>query len=160
MSMFYFEAPNQIALCQIKDWDRAVFLGGSITGAANWQNAAKTLLQDKFHILNPRRENFDVTDPENERTQITWEYKMLEAAGIILFYFSWETMAPITLFELGKCLRAAKYQSWKKIYICVHPEYKRRNDVLIQTELESFEVGKKIRFDLVETCEMIILENS
>ncbi len=156
----YIEAPNRIAYHEIKDWERTVFLAGSITGATNWQAEASYQLNPHFNIFNPRRKGIVNFPPEEDRIQIPWEYDSIEACKIILFYFSSETLAPITLFELGKVLRASAYTPWKKVYICIHPDYKRKNDVIIQTELENIEFAKKIRFDLGETLDMIIEENA
>lgn len=155
--MIYLEAPNRLAE-NIKDWERTVFLGGSITGARNWQLEAKEKLLPYFNVFNPRRENYIWTESE-ERTQIQWEYYHIAYAKVLLFYFSYETLAPITLFEYGKALGDCKLKPWKKIYVCINSGYKRKNDLIIQTELENIEVSRRIRFDLDETCDMIITEN-
>src|SRR5574343_241363 len=87
-----------------------------------------------FSCFNPRREAFDVTDASQDRVQIPWEFRMLRLAHLNLFYFSHETFAPITLWELGAALERSVTSGERNIYVALHPEYKRRNDVIIQTE--------------------------
>lgn len=155
----YLEAPNRLECGKIKDWKRTIFLGGSITGAVDWQKEAAEKLLPHFTVFNPRRANYGFDDPAQERIQICWEHDYLEYASIICFYFSHETLAPISLLELGKCLATLPYKPYKKIYIAIHPAYKRKNDVLIQTELLSKETAKRTCFSLNEMVELIIKEN-
>lgn len=157
MNSIYIEAPNRNF--RIKDWQRTVFLGGSITGVGDWQKAAAEKLLPYFSVFNPRRKDFDVTDPAQERIQITWEFDYLEYCAITVFYFAPETLAPITLFELGKMLEKLQHAPWRKIYIAIHPDYKRKNDVLIQTELISKETAKRTCFSLEEMLGLVIKEN-
>lgn len=109
----------------------SVFLAGSITGAVDWQAEVAPKLLPYWHVFNPRHANYDGLIPDAEREQITWEFDALAFCNTILFYFSNETLAPITLLEYGKMLK-----SGKNLFVCIHPDYKRKNDVLIQTELE------------------------
>ena len=44
----------------------------------------------------------------------------------------------------------------KMLFVCVHPEYKRKNDVLIQTDLENEFLAQRICFDLDTLAEQII----
>ena len=53
----------------------------------------------------------------------------------ILFWFSPETLNPIALYELGTWVRGPK-----PIFVGVHPDYPRRQDVVIQLELARPEV--------------------
>lgn len=154
----YYEAPNYPRANEIKDYSRTIFLGGSITGAEDWQKKVTPLLTPHFTVFNPRRKNYDTLIPNAEREQINWEHNALVLCEVILFYFSHETLSPITLFELGKMLEMSKISKYKKIYICIHPEYKRKNDVVIQTEITRPDFARKIKFDLLETMELIIRE--
>jgi hypothetical protein len=89
------------------------------------------LLSDtNLTVLNPRRQHFDVTDPDIEEEQITWEFRHLEKATAILFWFCAETLCPITLFEYGKWITQDK-----PLFVGHHPEYRRRSDLRIQTGL-------------------------
>jgi hypothetical protein len=135
--MTYLQAPESLEFYSSLDRGRTVFLAGSITGAWNWQDDAARILCPHFHVFNPRRQNFNSADKNVEREQIAWEFKHLEIAGIALFYFSHETLAPITLLEYGKQLVKCQYAPWRRTYVCIHPAYARKSDVLIQTELQN-----------------------
>ncbi len=154
----YIEAPNRAAPI---DFTRSIFLAGSITGAYDWQKAAADKLLPFFHVFNPRRANYDVMDPSQERIQISWEHDYLYYSTIILFFFSHETLAPITLLEYGAWLEQSKMTPWKKIYTCIHPEYKRKNDVVIQTELRNPALVRNMFFapSPQEMINIIIKEN-
>lgn len=116
----------------------AIFLAGGITNCPDWQSEMVTLLgHDTFgYIVNPRRDHFDVSMRKNMRAQIEWEKMHLEEADEILFWFPRETLCPITLFELGYWLNHEK-----PIFIGTHPEYERRDDVIIQTSLVRREIN-------------------
>lgn len=151
--MRYIEAPNMPVIngdiydvCSF--YSKSIFLAGSITGAENWQLKAAEKLIHHYNVFNPRRKNYDVMDPALEE-QITWEFKQLRECRNILFWFSWETNAPITLFEYSKELMRNK-----NLFIGIHPDYKRKNDVLIQTKLERPDLAKSIVFSLDELIEM------
>ena len=121
--MRYIEAP------QTYDGNEAsLFLAGGITGCPVWQKEMVVKLQDlPLVIFNPRRAHF----PPHEnavREQIEWEYTYLRKAAAISFWFPKETLNPIVLYELG---------AWsitnKKIFLGVHPNYQRFQDIKIQT---------------------------
>ena len=156
----YLEAPNRLERYSHLDRNRTVFLAGSITGAWNWQDEARQWLYPKFSVFNPCRENFDTADNAIERDQIQWEYAHLDIAGITLFYFSGETLAPITLLEYGKQLVKAQYAPWRKTYVCIDPRYKRKNDVTIQTELVNPSLLANFYPDIASMCQAIIKENA
>lgn len=160
MKPLYIEAPNYHNPGDLNDKQNTIFLAGSITNAANWQNTtAQTLLDAGFTVFNPRRDNYNNQELNIEHNQISWEHYYLNLAGNYLFYFAPETLAPITLFEYGTILTELKYTPWKKVYVAIHPEYKRKNDVIIQTELRKPELIKNIKFNLEETIKQIINEN-
>ena len=150
-NMNYYEAPANI-YDQINSRSDCIFLAVSITGSSDWQTPMIEKLLPYYHIFNPRRKNFDVTKPEMEKEQIEWEYEALGYCKTIMFYFAPQTLAPITLFEYGKMLM----DSDKMLFVCVHPEYKRKNDVLIQTDLENEFLAQRICFDLDTLAEQII----
>lgn len=116
-----------------------VFVGGGITNCEEWQDELLEFLSTKpndlqtelFTFYNPRRKEFDVTDPNASDEQIKWEYNYLRDADILLFWFSKETLNPITLYELGKWGNSTD----KILIIGCDPEYSRKTDVKIQTEL-------------------------
>jgi hypothetical protein len=110
---------------------RRLYLAGGITGCPDWQQEMIHLLaQTELVIFNPRRRHFPMADPSAAEEQIRWEHHHLRLASDILFWFPCETLCPIVLYELG-----AWSMTDKPIYVGVHPEYRRRQDVDIQTEL-------------------------
>ena len=125
--MIYIEAVEQLGPIRGK----SVFLAGGITGCPGWQQEMRSLLQDTdLVLLNPRRAHFPIGDPSAAKEQIAWEWNHLRHANGILFWFPCETLCPITLYELG-----AWSMTSKPIFVGVHPDYKRRQDVEIQTQL-------------------------
>jgi hypothetical protein len=131
--VIYVEAPtpyHDVLPDEARDWPK-VFLAGGITGCRDWQgDIARVFAPFKMVVMNPRRETFDVTDPNASEAQITWEFNHLIAADLIMFWFSHETVQPITLFELGSWLH-----SDKPLVVGVDPRYSRAADVRIQSSL-------------------------
>ena len=114
-----------------------VFLAGGISNCSDWQSEAIEYLNNSKYtnnviLFNPRRKSFDINNPEDSIIQIAWEHKYLQLAKHIIFWFTEETLCPITLFEYGKALVTSKYCK-KYIYIGTHPEYQRRLDLVEQT---------------------------
>ena len=114
-----------------------VFLAGGITGCPDWQAEITEYFTKRLDkastevvLLNPRRPDFPINDPNASYDQIRWEHKALREADIILFWFPCETMCPIVLYELG-----AWSMTDKPLVIGCHPEYSRKRDVEIQTGL-------------------------
>lgn len=147
----YYEAPNKIP----NNERGGLFLAGSITGAWNWQEKAAEKLIAKYHIYNPRRSDYGICSEEKLFEQIKWEYDALRQASHVLFYFSHETVAPITLFELGSRLEDSK--SMQEIFICCHPNYPRARDVRIQATLNGYN-HRKIYRDLDEMVGDVLKE--
>lgn len=134
-SIVELQAPNHFPP---KDRAFKVFLAGGITGCPDWQAEVIKDFKERCQcsrdliLLNPRRANFPINDPDASFVQIEWEHDALADADAILFWFPCETMCPIVLFELG----AWSKQHNKKIFVGVHPNYQRRQDVEIQMALE------------------------
>jgi hypothetical protein len=122
-----------------------VFLAGGITDCWNWQAQAALELPPGLLLLNPRRPNWPIGDPTASAGQIAWEHEHLRIADVILFWFTWETVQPITLFELG-----AHAPTGRRIAVGCHPKYPRRLDVLIQ--LGHARPDVPVRNSLRETC--------
>ena len=110
-----------------------LFLAGGITNCPDWQAEMLKKLKGDIVVYNPRRANFPIDDPNAAKEQITWEYNRLKVAKEILFWFSRGSLNPIVLFGYGMW-GLSKWSS-KKIFIGVDPEYERKQDVYIQTEL-------------------------
>lgn len=142
--MKYIEAP-EVYTGQAK----SIFLAGGITNCPDWQSEMRNLLADTNVVLvNPRRKDFPIDDPSVAKKQIQWEHSHLRKAYAILFWFPKETLCPIVLYELG---------SWsmmnKPLFIGIHPEYKRKQDVEIQTSL--VRPGFKIVYDLTSLSQQV-----
>ena len=130
----YFECPR-VAEPALKGTHTSMFLAGGITNCPDWQAGAKDAVLDQTDLLvfNPRRATFDTSDPSATKVQIHWEHYHLKFADIRLFWFPKETLCPITLFEYGKWLK-------HPVVVGTHPDYERREDVIVQTALERSDV--------------------
>jgi hypothetical protein len=124
--MRYIEAPQSYTGGEL-----CLFLAGGITGCPDWQREIVTALASTSLVLfNPRRAAFPIDIPHAAREQISWEHQALRTASAILFWFPKETLCPIVLYELG-----AWSMTHKRLFVGIHPEYQRKQDVLIQTSL-------------------------
>lgn len=140
--MRYIESPQQLPE---KRGDLSIFMAGGITDCPDWQQDMKYLLEDScLWLVNPRRANFPIHNPDAAREQITWEHEHLRQVDAILFWFPCETICPIVLYELGAWSMAGKL-----IFVGVHPNYTRRQDVEIQTQLIRPEIEVVYRLDLL-----------
>ena len=125
--MRYIESPTE----QRYSSATSLFLAGGITGCPDWQQEVVSMLFLKpVAIFNPRRKNFPIDDPTASVKQIDWEFRYLRSCAAISFWFPCETLCPIVLYELG-----AWSMTSKPIFVGVHPDYKRKSDVEIQTSL-------------------------
>ena len=133
--MIYIESPQEFGHTPTPKGESSIFLAGGITNCPDWQQEMRGLLADTdFVLFNPRRENFPIHDPNAAKKQISWEYRHLGMADKVLFWFPCETLCPIVLFELGRwSFRSGREE--KPIFIGVHPDYPRRQDVEIQMSL-------------------------
>ena len=133
--MIYVEAPNY-AHDTNKDLPK-VFLAGGITNCKDWHRDLVEEINDlECIVYNPRRKSFDIKDSSQSAIQIRWEHHYLEMSDIVIFYFSSETLCPITLFELGSRLMANQNTIHNQsIYIYCESEYQRKFDVEFQTKL-------------------------
>ena len=128
---------------------KTVFLAGSIDmgKSVDWQTELSEMLLDWNGILlNPRRKNWDsswVQSIENEqfREQVEWELDGLELADMVIFYFSPESSAPITLLEFGLFGRT------KNTVVCCPAGFWRKGNVDI--------VCKKYHIKQVETLKEV-----
>jgi len=117
----------------------AVFLAGGITGCPDWQNKVIAGLSDLDFgcVLNPRRANFPIHDPNAAREQITWEFNALHKADLFSMWFcNTESDLPICFYELGRyvAIRQVNVQL-DRVLIGVETGFKRSQDVYIQMEL-------------------------
>jgi hypothetical protein len=90
-----------------------IFLAGSIEmgTAKDWQSELVAALADRnVTVLNPRREQWDASwrqsiEEPQFREQVEWELDGLERADLVAMWFAPDTVAPITLLELGLSAR-------------------------------------------------------
>jgi hypothetical protein len=164
------QAPQISLQTSLLDKSRCLFLAGSITGVEDWQDAIVETptfrkvdqngrtnfltISDYFHTFNPRRANYDKLISGIEEEQITWEYHHINnMCENILFWFGKETVAPITLYEYGRALLTHNHS---KIWVGMHPEYPRKNDVLIQTRLVNPDLEKRIVYSLNNLARSVV----
>lgn len=133
--MRYVEAPEEWPSGLRREYP-SVFLAGGITGCPDWQaQMAAFLTGHGVTLLNPRRANFPIGDPDAAREQIEWEHTHLRRADAIVFWFCAAQIQPIALYELG-----AWSMTQKPMTVGVEPGYEREQDVRIQTELARSDV--------------------
>ncbi len=131
-----------------------IFVAGGISGTSDWQSEFCTAFSYSNAILfNPRRNDFDTSNRQMEEEQIEWEFFHLHYADIISFWFTPETLCPITLFELGTCV----VNPSKRVFVGCHPDYKRIRDIKIQLRLRepSIEVVNSLE-ELIEQIKSYI----
>jgi hypothetical protein len=132
------KAPNEILSLENIN-NTKLFLAGGITNVEDWQSKVCEELKDinDLTIYNPRRDNFDTSNPNVQEEQMIWEFNHLRDANILMFWFSYETLQPITLYELGMWANGRLFHGEKPrtVWIGIHPSYKRKEDVIIQTKL-------------------------
>ena len=129
----YLEAPNQIStkMRMAVTGVKSVFLAGSITCATDWQKEMTAKLLPHFNVFNPRRGIVGMIKPDDEEIQNSWTHQYLNGADMILFWFSDDTVTPITLFELGA------YHARRKVFIGIHPEYTLRRGIETQMKIRN-----------------------
>lgn len=139
----YIEAPNKI---DIKN-KLSAFLAGGITNCEDWQTNVERRLS-KFNsvtVVNPRRNDWKMDSDQIKESaiQISWEYDYIRRVSDIIFWFTDDTLQPISLFELGAALER-NGENWnsdikhQRIFLGADKNYKRRMDVVIQAKLENY----------------------
>ena len=124
------------ALYEYDEEGTSLFLAGGITNCPDWQRQMVAMLHGQdMVLLNPRRSYFPIGDTGAAYEQILWENRHLRRASAISFWFPKETLCPIVLYELG-----AWSMTIRPIFVGVHPDYERRQDVEIQTEIARADV--------------------
>lgn len=140
-----------------------IFLAGGICKCINWQKIVIEALQNdtlpielsedykNVCLINPRRTDW-IEEPGATQKQIEWEFDMLECCDVFTMYFAGgESDQPICMYELGRNIERMKQrfpESWeKRIIITCDKQYKRMNDVLIQTALAT---NDKVKVNLTD----------
>lgn len=112
----------------------SIFLSGSLPPPDTpcWRSRLiDSLSHLPITILNPLRLDWDPTWQEELSCpqfveQVSWELHALEQADIVAVYFGAETIAPVTLLELG--LVAGK---GKRVVVCCQEGYQKKGNVQI-----------------------------
>lgn len=141
-------APNTVFSIRER-FSLKIFMAGGISGCRDWQRMFVNLMTNDQRVkipeliqkpsypdvtlYNPRRPDFNIYDRDMEDEQVSWEYEHLDKADIISFWFSDETVQPITLFELGKAIGSGKV-----VFIGRHDDYERASDIETQLALAGF----------------------
>lgn len=145
--MKVFKPPHSYS---VNDQQFAVFLAGSIEmgKAEDWQERiTRSFQSEEICFLNPRRDDWDSSweqriDHPAFNEQVTWELDALEAANLIVFYFSPETTSPVSMLELGLFARSSK------VIVCCPEGFWRKGNVDI--------VCHRWNIPQVETLEALI----
>ena len=120
---------------------KSIFLAGTTNKVdpTDWRENLSTSLADvPVTIYNPYRTDWDSSWREDinfapYREQVEWELDMQIKADIVIIYFHPATQAPVSLLELGVCMRAPE----KAIVVCPEGYWKRGN---VQIVCERFGV--------------------
>jgi len=140
-----------------------LFLAGGITNCPEWQKdiikRLNDLSSDKLVVYNPRRDNFPINDSSASYGQIQWEFDKLNKVDIFSMYFtSGISDQPICMYELGRYISIMQQRfpiDWEnRIIISVEDGYKRKQDVIIQTELacgNKIHVNSQVNDDVLKT---------
>jgi hypothetical protein len=125
-----------------------VFLAGGITNCPEWQKQVIVGLKNVQvgTLLNPRRENFPIHDPNASKEQITWEYRGLHMADVFSMWFcKGKSDQPICFYELGRYLALRQVdKQLDRVVIGVEEGFHRSQDVYIQTGLVNKKLGSEI----------------
>ena len=133
-----------------------VFLAGGITNCPDWQQKILGLLSDELiSVVNPRRKNFPIEDPNAAQEQIEWEFHRLNQCDIFSMWFSdADSDQPICMYELGRHL-VLHQDHPETIVIGVEPGYRRAQDVIIQSGLVDSSIPLRISNNLQDHAENI-----
>lgn len=128
----------------------SVFLAGGISNCPDWQSELSKYLDKQnngIQIFNPR---WDYKWTAKE--QIEWEFYYLREVEVLSFWFSYGSLNPIVLYELGMWGNS----TGRPLCIGIDPKYERIIDVVEQTKLARPEI--KITYSLDDLAEQIIKE--
>ncbi|KAH7323001.1 hypothetical protein B0I35DRAFT_350735 [Stachybotrys elegans] len=139
----------------------SLFLAGttSPTGERDWrERLSEGLSKYPITILNPARSDWDSTWKEDFTDtrwaeQVQWELTMRDKADMVIVFLHGNTLAPISLLELGLCAPSGK------AIVCALDDYKKRGNVeavcrmyglpLVRSEEEMLDVtSQKIEQEL------------
>lgn len=131
-----------------------IFLAGTIDmgNSEDWQSKVEDFFKDNdVTILNPRRDNWDISWEQNInnkqfKEQVEWELEHLDMSDIIIYNFLPNSKSPITLLELGLHVK-------DNIYVCCPDEFYRSGNVHIICERFNIPLFKNIN-DLLQNIKI------
>ena len=144
--MKIYTAPDEVKREDCSEDKIWIFLAGGITGCYNWQLKIINELEScpfsgEIVLFNPRRTDFDISNPNAAYEQIHWEFRYLNRMDAFTIYFAASETSdqPICMYELGRYLSEMQHRfplDWKdRIVIGIEDGYSREKDVCIQTGL-------------------------
>lgn len=127
-----------------------IFLGGTIEmgNSEDWQNRITNDLSDQDVILlNPRRDDFDVTQEQSINNsyflkQVNWELDGLMNSDLIIMYLLPNTLSPISLLEIGLMTDSQICRKNEKVIICCPDGFWRKGNIEI--------ISKRFGIELVD----------
>ncbi|MEU9189878.1 nucleoside 2-deoxyribosyltransferase domain-containing protein [Streptomyces sp. NPDC048484] len=122
---------------------------GGISECPDWQKTTTAALDDLgITVLNPRRSNFPLHDPNAEAARVGWEYWHLRRAHLVVFWFpqSPTRHQSIVLYELGALIGEGG-----ALVVGTDPGYVRRTNVVTQPALARPEI--EVHATLADTIE-------
>lgn len=141
-----------------------IFLGGSIemNRAERWQDRVvkEFKKKKKYHklvLLNPRRDDWDSSwsqdptpgTPFNE--QVIWEMDAQDNSDLIVYYFDPDTIAPITLLELGAYGGRTDFFA-PRVVVCCPDGYFRKGNVVLFCQKFNIRLTESVE-DLISAIE-------
>jgi Nucleoside 2-deoxyribosyltransferase like len=131
--LLYIQCPNKLESAPFNY--KSIFFAGGITNCPVWQEDLKNRVSQggdvkNLIVYNPRRK-YDFDFQKESHFQISWEFSNLKSSDAVSFWFPRESVCPISLLELGTCLKDLS----KTVFVGCHPEYARILDVKIQASL-------------------------
>jgi hypothetical protein len=103
--------------------------------AKPWQQELTSKLSEcnfDIRILNPRRDDFDVSQEQSInnpyfKEQVNWELDGLDRADLIVMYLQPDTLSPISMMEIGIYINTLDWN--KQMVICVPDGFWRRGNI-------------------------------
>ncbi|KAH8804646.1 hypothetical protein F5884DRAFT_859267 [Xylogone sp. PMI_703] len=141
--------------------DRAtIFLAGSIS---TWRSSLfKHFSNHPITFLDPYRPDWDSTwkediECEKFRTQTQWELDMQDKATLVAFWFQPETLAPVSLLELGLVLGKRGSNASREVVVMCPEKYWKRGNVQVVCHRYGVEVVDSLE-NLCEALERRLRE--
>lgn len=157
----YLKAPDELG-CDYEKYPRRVFLAGGVTTKEHWQEEVAEKLRDlDILLINPRRNNYpDFKEHAGwieAKKQIHWEYFWRSVATQVVFWFSEETLQPISLLELGNQLEVYLRKNYTSdaLFIGAHPNYQRRFDLVNHVPLLNPKIQRE---DITDSLDGLVLQ--